>query len=221
MDISDRQTQKESNMIIIWRSIKQLIFAFSLIALIIACASVTETPESAPATLSPSDSTLAALSNVTPTLYPTDVPNHYEQNDNFGDGFVPQVLIKDTKDLSREDILTKLVTLMLDYYKTKSKDPNIAIKDYKGIKVSKVIEDSNNSDGFFEIVAYVEFSIIHVGGLPGEDGIPINSGIHNEWVTLTTGSQGLNSLWWHIGSVFGYFRDGKYVRLRLLTGWGT
>ena len=188
-----------------------------MLTLTVACHSATYNQSSTPTPLPAS--TITALPNITPILKPTDVPNHYD-NDS-GDGFVARVLIKDTNNLSREDILTKLVTLMLDYYKTKSKDPNIAIKDYKDIKVSKVIEDSNNSDGFFEIVAYVEFSIIHVGGLPGEDGIPINSGIHNEWVTLTTDSQGLNSLWWHIGTVFGYFRDGEYFRLRMMPGWGT
>lgn len=87
---------------------------------------------------------------------------------------------------------------MLDHYKTKSQDPNIAIKDYKDISVLKVIEDNNNYDGFFEIVAYVEFSIIHVGGLPGEGGIPIDSGIHNHWVVLMTGSQSLDNLWWQV-----------------------
>ncbi len=203
-------------------SFKQLIVTFSIFVLVIACTPPLQKSKSSRVLrYRASTPTITALSNITPTLQPTDVPNHYDQNDSFGDGFVAQVLIKDTNNLSREDILTKLVTLLLEYYKTKSQNPDAAIKDYKDIRISKVIEDNNNYDGFFEIVSYVEFSIIHIGGLPGEGEIPINSGIHNDWVVLMTGSQSLDNLWWHIGSVFGYFRDGEYFRLGMMPGCGT
>ncbi len=117
---------------------KQLLLALSMMALIVACSPVTYIQASTPTPLSASTSTITSLPNITPTLQPTDVHNHDEQNDSFGDGFVARVLIKDANNLSREDILTKLVTLMLDHHQTKSQDPDIAIKDYKDIRVSKV-----------------------------------------------------------------------------------
>jgi len=200
---------------------KQLIVASSIIVFVTACNPATKTQESIATPAAPPIATITFAPKITETPYPTDVPNHFEQSDNRGDGFIARVLITDTEGLNSQEILTRLLSIYLEHYKTESQDPDIAIKDYKDINVVKVIKDDNNYDGFFEIVAYVEFSIIHVGGLPGEGGIPINSGIHNDWVTLMIDSQGLDNLWWHIGSVFGYFRDGEYFRLRMMPGWGT
>ncbi len=211
----------------IWNYFKQPITTFFMIVLVVACSPATKiqgppiVPSSLPTlTLAPMSgvsptvpsplptSTFTSTLSITPTFQNTDVPNHYDQNDTFGDGTIALILIKDTNKLNQEDILTKLVNLWLEHYKTKSMAPGATIKDYKDVSVSKVIKDNNNYDGFFAIVALVKFSII-----PAE--------IPNDWASLTIGTTEPNDPWWLVGTVFGYFRDGEYFRLRMMPGWGT
>lgn len=187
---------------------KQIAIMFFMAIYVAACSANTKIKESPTALSALPTSTLAPTPSVTPTLQNTDVPNHYDQNDTFGDGFIARILIKDTNNLSQEDILTKLVNLYLEHYKTKSLAPRVTIKDYKDVSVSKVIKDNNNYDGFFEIVAFVKFSII-----PAE--------IPNDWASLPGDPISSNDPWWHLGTVFGYFRDSEYFRLRMMPGWGT
>src|SRR5258706_9817165 len=116
----------------------------------------------------------------TMTLQNTDVPNHYDQYESFGDGFVARILIKDTNNLSREEIVIKLVNLLLEHYKTNNLVPRMTIKDYKDVNV-KIIEDTNNYDGFFTIVASITFSII-----------PTNVPTSN-WLSFSLGPVSTNS----------------------------
>ncbi len=187
----------------------QFITLFIAIVLITAC---NPTVVSLIPTNSPLPSpTLTITPSSTQTMTPqnTDVPNHYDQYENFGDGFVARILIRDTNNLSREEIVIKLVNLLLEHYKTNSLAPRMTIEDYKEVHVIKFIKDNNNYDGFFTIVAYVQFSII-----------PADVPIANDWMSLSANVSPINS-WWLIGSVFGVFRDGEYYRLRITPGWGT
>jgi hypothetical protein len=183
---------------------------FSLIVFVTACNPAINNQELTPISLPSPTSTITPSPSITPIpQYNTDVPNHYDQNDNYGDGFKALILIKATNNLSSEDIVTKLVTTWLEHFKTtKSLTPRAMINDYKDVYVYKVIHDNNNYDGFFDIVAFVKFSII-----PAQT--------PSDWANLLTDSITEEDLWWHMGTVFGFFRDGEYFRLRSMPGWGT
>jgi hypothetical protein len=187
----------------------------SMMILITACSTGITSPTPTNTMLPPPTSTLplptftiAPYPGLTPSPQNTDVPNHYDQNDNFGDGFIALIPIKDTTNLSREEIMTRLVSLWLDHYKTKSMAPLATIKDYKDVSVNKLIEDNHNYDNFFDTVASVRFSIIP-------------SGIPNDWASLPGEPINPKDPWWHLFTTFGFFKDGDYYRLREMPGWGT
>lgn len=183
------------------------IAVFSIMILVTACCSGITSPTPTNTTLPPPTSMITPSPSITPIPQYTDVPNHYDQNDNFGDGFIARISIKDTANLSREEIITKLVSLWLEHYKN-SLAPRATIKDYKDVYVNKLIEDNNNYDGFFDTVASVRFSIIP-------------SGIPSDWASVPGEPIDPNDPWWHLVTVFGYFKDGDYFRLRMMPGWGT
>lgn len=125
----------------------------------------------------------------------------YAFSDAFGDGFIARLPLTDT--LAKEEIVKQLVTQWLDHYKLHSNDPQAAIEEYTVDTVSLMIAPSS-----YEIVANVWFSIVpaHIpsawGSFPGEEIKP-------------------DDRWWRLCSVFGVFRDGDDLRLRLLAGWGS
>lgn len=146
-------------------------------------------------------SCLSAPTPVAPSL-PED---EFSQFDNFGDGFIAKIKIKDTTSLSPEEIVSSLVEQWLEHYKSQSDYENASINDFTVDKI-RLLDVPSNSN--YKIVAGVNFSIIprqtpsDFGGFPGEAYDP-------------------NSSWWHIGAPFGVIQVDDYYYLRLVFGWGT
>lgn len=187
------------------------LMVFSLIVFVTACSPAIKNKELPPASSPSPTSTIMPSPTLTATPPSGFIPNHFVENDNFGDGFIARILIKDTNKLSQEDIAANLVSLLLEHYKTtKELSPRIAIKDYENVYVYKLIKDNNNYDDFFDIVVFVKFSII-----------PLDPPSANDWASLPGDGISLTDPWWHLGSVFGIFQDGEYFRLRIMPGWGT
>lgn len=142
--------------------------------------------------------------NATPTNIPYSNIPYY--GNNFGDGYIPWYLTKEAGNLSPEDLVRIMVTQLLEHYKTQSKAPKAAIKDYK-LGVINVIKAITNDPNFYEILGGVQFSIIPAqipsdwGSFPGEGATPGDS-------------------WWHLGTGFIIFRDGGYFRLQLRNDGG-
>ena len=138
-----------------------------------------------------------------PPGYPGTI--HYATGDNFGGGYIARVRMADVTNKSQEEIVINLVNQWLEHYKTQSKSPSAAIKDYV---IDKIDLYDPSCDPFFEIVAGVRFSII-----PNQ--------IPNDYASFPGDPIATNDVWWHIAAPFGVFRDENYYRLRLVFGWGT
>lgn len=194
----------------------QSFFLFG-VTLSVACSQV---PQTSLPTISPPTGTPVPTETITPALtltspmvsipcqppdsgYPATI--HYENEDNFGDGYISQIKIEDVATKSDEAIVSILVTQWLEHYKTQSNAPSETIKDYK---VEKITLYDASCDPFFEIVAGVRFSIIPAL-------------VPNDYASFPTDQVDLNDVWWHIGAPFGIFKDGDFYRLRLVFGWGT
>jgi hypothetical protein len=194
----------------------QSFFLFG-VTLLVASSPVPQT--SLPA-VSPPTETAVPTETITPTLtlssavvsipcqppdsgYPATI--HYENEDNFGDGYISRMKIEDVATKSDEEIVSILVTQWLEHYKTQSNAPIATIKDYK---VEKITLYDASCDPFFEIVAGVRFSII-----PAQ--------VSNDYASFPADQLDPNDVWWHTGAPFGIFKDGDFYRLRLVFGWGT
>lgn len=149
-----------------------------------------------------------ALSSCLPTTTST-APNlpedEFSRFDEFGDGFIAKIKIKDTESFSSEQIISSLVGQWLEHYKSQSDYEDAAIDDYTIDKI-RLLDVPSNSN--YTIAAGVSFSIIprkipsDFGGFPGEEYNP-------------------NSPWWHLAAPFGVIQVGDYYYLRLVFGWGT
>lgn len=192
-------------------------FFLSGVTLLVACSPAPRT--SLPA-VSPPTGTAVPTETISPTLtltsavvylrctppdsgYPATI--HYENEDNFGDGYISRIKTDEVATKSDEEIVSFLVTQWLEHYKTRSSASTAAIKDYQ---VEKITLYDASCDPFFEIVAGVRFSII-----PAQ--------VPNDYASFWTDQVDLNDVWWHIGAPFGIFKDGDFYRLRLVFGWGT
>ena len=140
-----------------------------------------------------------------PTATKSTPANEYTNSDNFGDGYISRVPIKDFNNLAPEEIVKALVIQWLEHYKTQNQAPNVALKDYALDKINLL--DNSSSSGF-EIVAGVKFSII-----PAQ--------IPNDWASFPGDTISPNDVWWHLSAPFGIFKDSEYLILKLVFGWGT
>jgi hypothetical protein len=149
--------------------------------------------------------------NLTPAVqaclspaYPATI--HYANEDQFGDGYISRIAIKDMEGKNNGEIVLALVNQWLEHYKTRSKSASASIKGYDIEEVNLL---DTSCDPFFEIVAGVNFSIIPAQA-PND---------YASFPSATSASSGGD--WWDIGAPFGVFKDGDFYRLRLVFGWGT
>jgi len=192
MAINWIQTMKKTcNNDIVW------ILSACMTIIFTAC---TSTLASQMPTISPSPT-----STQTPIATKSTPADEHTNSDNFGDGYTSRVPIKDFNNLAPEEIVKTLVIQWLEHYKTQSQVPNVALKDYTLDKINLL--DISSSSGF-EIVAGVKFSII-----PAQ--------VPNDWASFPGDTISPNDVWWHLSAPFGIFKDGEYLILKLVFGWGT
>lgn len=173
-----------------------LLLICSLAVIVVSCSA-------APAKQTPSAPLLSSQIPPTKIFPPTD---QFEYQDQFMDGFIARIPIKDANNASPEEVVRILVTQRLEHYKTQSKDPAATIKDYTLDGVT--LEKDTSYDPFYEIVAWVRFSII-----PAE--------IPSDWASYPGSGVTPNDPWWHIEAPYGVFKDNGFYRLRVIFGWGT
>lgn len=173
---------KKTSGIIIW------ILGTYMVLILTACTTTSILP-----TISPS-----------PTTTPTPA-NEYTNSDDFGDGYISRISIKDLNNLTPEEIVQELVINWLDHYKNQSEAPSDALIDYTLDEIN-ILNDSSNSG--FEMVAGVKFSII-----PTQ--------IPNDWASFPGNAISQNDVWWHLSAPFGILKEGDFFILKLVFGWGT
>jgi hypothetical protein len=123
--------------------------------------------------------------------------------DGWDQSFISRIPVKDVSGLTPEEIMTKLVTQWLEYYKTKNTDDDYGILDYTIVSINP--DDSPRSPNDL-IVARVFFDVKPVK-------------IQSEWIVGS--GVVFNKDWIHTQMVFGIFQDGDNYRLKDLLGWGT
>ena len=127
------------------------------------------------------------------------------RKNDFGDGYIAHIPIKEVNASSQEQIVEILVIQWLEHYKTQSKEKRAIIEDYKFDGVKLLGRTKNDP----EIIAGVSFSII-----PAQ--------IPNDWASFPGDEIRLNDSWWHLVAPFGVYRDdGEYFWLKLMFGHGT
>lgn len=186
-----------------------LLVSACLLTTIVAACNSGRTTTSPSDTLSPNQATLAAktaippetpsLAQTLPAATPTDI---FAYADNFGDGYISRIPIKEVGDAPPDEIMKRLLLQWLEHYKMECIDNN-KLDDYT---VDNIYLTNDPFRPQYEIIAMVSFSVR-----------PVET--PNEWVSLPTSIS--DDEWEHLGSVFGVFRDDEDFRLRLLPGWGT
>lgn len=135
----------------------------------------------------------------TPTRYypPTLAPD-------FGQGDIAEIASQDALGHSDEELFNLLVSQWLEKYKTGT-IPNNTISDYRIDEIG--IDQGPKKE--FTSVAWIYYSIQIVGKHSGN------------WSSLITRSSNATDPWEHLLTVFGIYRDGDSLKLRMLPGWGT
>lgn len=178
----------------IWRRF----FAYSLIALTVACSPIAKNRVS----------TASSCFEATPSVIysPKSTTPNFSESDRFGDGYIAQIPIEDASNLLSRDVVERLMIQWLGHYRTRSKICGTIINDYK---LESITLKNNSIDPEYEVVAWVNFTVAPLQ-LPNE-----------YWKSfITTDKQNLNAEWYELGRDFGVFRDNGYFKLRILMGWG-
>lgn len=190
------------------KNIQSLLLVVLLLSLVGCSTNVTISPYPNPpvATVS-STPTLHPLTPIpfgknrqaTPTRYypPTLAPD-------FGQGDIAEIASQDALGHSDEELFDLLVSQWLEKYKTGT-IPNNTISDYRIDEIG--IDQGPKKE--FTSVAWVYYSIQIVGKHSGN------------WSSLITRSSNATDPWEHLLTVFGIYRDGDSLKLRMLPGWGT
>lgn len=129
--------------------------------------------------------------------------DEFTKKNDFGDGYVAHILVKDVKQADQDEIVQTLVRQWLEHYKTQSIKPEVMIKEYE-IHEIKLVKDLYNNNP--AIVASVKFSVI-------PEQIP------NEWASFSGSEITPDDIWWHFEVLFGIYgndKDSKYYWLRIM-----
>lgn len=182
-----------------------VLVAFSF-ALVGCAANVTVSPYPNPSIVTASSTTLPARTPVpfgknkpaTPTrYYPPTLAR------DFGQGDIAEIASQDALNYSDEELFELLVSQWLEKYKT-GVISNNNISDYRIDEVK--IDQRPRKE--FEVVARVFFSIQPVDKL-------------GNWAPMVRKHSDSTDPWEHLSTIFGIYRDGDFLKLRMLPGWGT
>ncbi len=122
----------------------------------------------------------------------------------FGQGDIAEIASQDALNYSDEELFELLVSQWLEKYKT-GVILNNNISDYRIDEVD--IDQRPRKE--FEVVARVIFSI------------QPNSEHLGNWGTLVRKYADSTDPWDHLSTTFGIYRDGDFLKLRWIPGWGT